>query len=465
MLYFTRASASMRARLIFIPSTLLALGIVVAIVVTLSGATDRIRSEIASGVNLGSILIGYALDDVVVAAKPEEALRQLQDELAHIRHITVRYSSSTGANDDDPVQASRNVEAPQWFVNIFEPERIVKSYPVTIRGQPYGELVMWTKPSDEVAEIWNGLVFLTGLLAAISVGIVTLISLTANQMLRPLNDLVDGLGRLQRGQFSGLGEICVGELRQIGEQFNRLARSLARTEADNHLLIDRMMSIEEAERKELARELHDEFGASLFGIRAAASCIIEDASSPLNAERRQEIISRAEAISALADSIQKQNYRILERIRPVILHQVGLLNATRHLVEDWRSAHRDVECELRLPDEQPTFDEEVSLTSYRIIQECLTNVARHAKARSVRIALEIDRCPNAAAAASTTGARCIHVSIEDDGVGLPSDFRFGFGFLGMSERVRKLGGQLKVSNGPEAGALVEAVIPVAVAAA
>jgi two-component system sensor histidine kinase UhpB len=221
-----------------------------------------------------------------------------------------------------------------------------------------------------------------------------------------------------------------------------------------------MMSIEEAERKELARELHDEFGAFLFGIRAAASCIIEEASSDPNAERMREITSRAEAISALADSIQRQNYRILERIRPVILHQVGLLNATRHLVEDWRSAHRDVRCELRLPSEQPAFDEEVSLTSYRIVQECLTNVARHAKARSVRVALEITDNRDDSAPAWETSPRGIHVLIEDDGVGLPADFRFGFGFLGMSERVRKLGGRLNVSNGASAGALIEAFIPV-----
>ncbi|WOJ91355.1 histidine kinase [Methylocapsa polymorpha] len=465
MLYFMRASASMRARLILIPSCLLALGIVAAIFVTLYDAKDRISSEIASGVNLGSILIGYALDDVVVAAKPEEALQQLQDELAHIRHISVRYKRYGGGPNDYTDPAAPNAAAPKWFRDFFEPERIVKSYPVTIKGEQHGELVMWTKPSDEVAEIWSGLVFLTDLLAAISAGIVTLISLTANQMLRPLNDLVDGLGRLQRGQFSGLGEICVVELRQIGEQFNRLARSLARTEADNHLLIDRLMSIQEAERKELARELHDEFGASLFGIRAAASCIIEDASADLNADRRHEIIGRAEAISALADSIQKQNYRILERIRPVILHQVGLLNATRHLVEEWRAAHRDVDCEVSLPPEQPAFDEEVSLTSYRIVQECLTNVARHARARSVRVALEINANHDDSLAASTASRRSIHVSVEDDGVGLPADFRFGFGFLGMSERVRKLGGQFNVSNGARAGALIEAVIPVADVAA
>ncbi len=128
-------------------------------------------------------------------------------------------------------------------------------------------------------------------------------------------------------------------------------------------------------------------------------------------------------------------------------------------------AHRDVDCELRLPAEQAGFDEETSLTSYRIVQECLTNVARHAKARRVRVALEIDDNHKDQRSASAAGPRALRVSIEDDGVGLPPDFRFGFGFLGMSERVRKLGGQLHVANGASAGALIEAVIPVADAAA
>lgn len=466
MLYFNRASASLRARLIFIPSSLLALGIVTAVVVTLYGAKDRISSEIASGVNLGEILIDYALDDVVASAEPEQAMQRLQDELAQIRHISVRYKRYWVRGDDYAAPSPRNSDAPKWFADFFEPARIVKTYPVVIKDQQHGELVMWTRPSDEIAEIWDGLVFLASLLAAISIGIVTLISLTASQTLKPLNDLVDGLGRLQRGQFSGLGEICVVELRQIGEQFNRLARSLARTEADNHLLIDRLMSIQEAERKELARELHDEFGASLFGIRAAASCIVEDASSAdLVVKRRRDVIGRAETISALADSIQKQNYRILERIRPVLLHQVGLVDATRHLVEEWRAAHRDVNCEIRLPSVAASFGEEVSLTSFRIVQECLTNVARHAKAKTVRVAMELANEAQAGRDEAASSRRSIRLSVEDDGVGLPADFRFGFGFLGMSERVRKLGGHFHVSNGARAGVLIEAFIPMAEAAA
>src|SRR5262249_4815 len=148
-------------------------------------------------------------------------------------------------------------------------------------------------------EIWSGLVFLLELLGVISIAIVTLLYLTARFTLKPLHELADGLDRLEHGQFEALAEIKGAELHRIGEKFNGLPRSLARTQDDNRLLIDRLMSVQDAERKELARELHDEFGASLFGIRAAASCIVEDASQK-PAEARAEIIEQAHVISSLA---------------------------------------------------------------------------------------------------------------------------------------------------------------------
>jgi two-component system sensor histidine kinase UhpB len=309
---------------------------------------------------------------------------------------------------------------------------------------------MSAEPGDEVGEVWDELVFLISLLSAISVGVVSLIWLSTSITLRPLRELVAGLDRLERGQFDGLGEIRVAELRRVGEQFNRLAKSLARTEADNRLLIDRLMSVQESERKELARELHDEFGASLFGIRAAASCIIEAASADGSEQQRfKEITERAGAISSLADAIQKHNYRILERIQPIVLNQMGLYNALRHLADAWCAAHRDFKCELTTPAEQPVLSEDVNLTIYRIVQECLTNVARHSKATNVRIAM------------NTAANQSMSIRVADDGVGLPRDFRFGFGFLGMSERVRKFGGRLKVSNGRKSGTLIEVVIPLA----
>jgi two-component system, NarL family, sensor histidine kinase UhpB len=452
---------SMRMRLALIPSGILLLGIVAAIAVTLFDAKKRIAAEVRSGVELGDLLIGYALDDLAVASDPDDILRHLWTGLSHVRHIKVAYSEQS-AEEAAQAAPGRPSSAPAWFLDLFEPARVEKTFPVSVGGAPRGELVMSSEPADEAAEIWRSLIFLTTLLTAISAAIVALILLTARLTLKPIDQLVEGLDRLGRGQFGAVAEIHIAELSRIGEQFNRLARTLADAKAENHLLIDRLLSVQDAERKELARELHDEFGAALFGIRAAASCITETAATGAAApEARQDIIERARTISELADAIQKQNYRILERIRPVILHQMGLPDALRHLVSSWRAQHREFACDIHIPDaickQRPRFDEEVSLTSYRVVQECLTNVARHSKATRVRVAMDIDFRDDDGGEAGVD-AKCLRLSIEDDGVGLPPGFAFGFGFLGMNERIRKLGGRLKIAD-KGAGTLIEASIP------
>ena len=162
---FMRATASMRTRLIVIPASILVLAIITSVVVTLYHAKSRIRSEGASGINVGTTLITYALDDVATSPDPEAALRRLQTELENVRHISVRYKPRDGIAKIDKTSSSENeADAPKWFLDFFDFSTPIKFYPVTIKGEPHGELIMSTKPSDEVAEIWHDLAFLTGLL-------------------------------------------------------------------------------------------------------------------------------------------------------------------------------------------------------------------------------------------------------------------------------------------------------------
>jgi len=448
---FGAAKGSLRMRFMLIPASILLLGMLAAICATLLAARTRISSETESGVGMASLLVGYALDEIAADRNPDAALQRLRRELAHVRHVRVHYRPDPALLARPPTEVEA---APRWFQALFEPARIAATYPLVIRGVPRGDLVMWTWPADEVAEIWNDLILLAVLLALAAMAIVVLLYSSARLALKPLHDLEDGLDRLEHGRFEELAEIRVLELRRIGERFNRLAASLAGTEAQNHQLVDRLLSVQEAERKELARELHDEYGAALFGIRAAAACILETlGSGSVAAETAREIGDRAQAVSHLADSIQKQNYRILDRIRPVVLHQMGLAEALHHLTETWRATHRDIGCDLVIPAALPELSEEISLACYRIIQECLTNIARHAQAKQAYILVAHDKSHK------DPDTSAIRICTEDDGRGLPENFRFGFGFLGMNERARKFGGHLTVTARAPAGTRVEAFIP------
>jgi two-component system sensor histidine kinase UhpB len=139
---------------------------------------------------------------------------------------------------------------------------------------------------------------------------------------------------------------------------------------------------------------------------------------------------------------------------------MGLAHAVHHLIESWNATNKAVTCELLVGELPSKLGEEESLTIYRIVQEALTNVGRHAKAKTVRIMMDYKSDAPAAGSGEKGGKAAIHLFIEDDGIGLPHDVKFGYGFLGMSERVRKLGGRLKVNNGLDGGALIEAFVPV-----
>lgn len=448
MFHFTQSSASLRMRLILIPPIFLLLGIAVATVTTLIDAPGRIAAETTSGVTIAGHLVRHALEHSKSKADLDATLDTLTNELSHVRHVRVEYRSGPGAPNRKPITPRPASKAPSWFVNWLAPPRTSEIFRAVNAAPGGGELVLTAEPADEVDEIWDELAFLIGLLSAISIGVVALIWISTDLTLRPLRDLVEGLNRLEKGQFDGLGEIRVAELQRVGQQFNQLAKALSRAEADYRLLIARLMSLQESERKKLARELHDEFGASLFGIRAAASCIIEAATADRAEHKRlAEIVERAGAISSLADTIQKHNYRILERINPIALHQMGLCGALRHLVDAWLADHPGLSCELEAPTGLQVLDEEVSLTIYRIVQECLTNIARHSQATHASIVL------------TAAADQSISVRIADDGLGLSEKFRFGFGLAGMNERVRNTGGRMKVANGSAKGALIEVFIP------
>jgi two-component system sensor histidine kinase UhpB len=433
---------------------LLVLGLIVTVAFAFWGAQARVQAEVGSSLRLGRILVGAELLDVAQSSDPQRAFAELGAKLPRIRHIRFAVVSADNQPFPSPPDSARADEGrpPRWFTSLFDPALVVESIPAQAAGSPLGRVEITSHPQDEIGEIWGELTYQTALLLTVAVIIAGLSFLTVTVALRPLSALARGFDRLERGDFTArLGPIRVSELSRIGVQFESLARSLARVTADNHMLIDRLISLQEAERKEIAHGLHDEFGPSLFGIRAAVACIeTACAADPVDLS---EIRDSTAMIADLTDRIQRINYRMLDRLRPLVLDQMGLEEALRQLIDDWRDRYPSLDWSLDMRCDAGITDERARLTLYRVVQECLTNIARHAGATAATVAL--DR-----ASVDPGGRDCLHVTVADDDGGFPPDLHFGFGLLGITERVRALGGRLQISNAGAGGASVQVRMPI-----
>ena len=191
------------------------------------------------------------------------------------------------------------------------------------------------------------------------------------------------------------------------------------------------MTLQEEERADLARDLHDEVGPFLFAVNVDATTI------PRLAEtgRHAEIQERVRSIRNSVGHIQKHVKAILGRLRPVGLVEFGLRQAMESLASFWRSRHADIAITVDVAVDGDSFGEVLDETIYQIVQESLSNAVRHGRPTEIAVVIAEDR----------SGDIC--VTISDNGVGLEKPSRnSGFGLIGMAERVAAVHGTVSVAN-------------------
>lgn len=217
----------------------------------------------------------------------------------------------------------------------------------------------------------------------------------------------------------------------------------------NRLLTRQMFSLQEAERRHLARELHDELGQWLTAIQAEAEAICSSSGS----EREPGICANARAIGKSATEIQGVIRRILRRLRPSLLDALGLTESLQELAIQWRQHHPKIVYDLELDGNLDNLPESLNITLYRIVQEALTNVANHAKASHIKVWLR-----RIAGEAATP--EHLLLTVQDDGIGMDPSLPFkGLGMLGMRERVIASGGEFMSSSAPGQGVCIEIRLP------
>lgn len=340
---------------------------------------------------------------------------------------------------------------PGWFGalygHLFHPDLEVRKA-VNFNAMQYGTILVSLNVQMETARAWSNLRAVIDILIVTIATLCLLMFFTLNLLLRPAQQIVNGLEKMRQGKLDWrLPAFDIPEWKRTSEAINALAEKQQLTLAENRHLALKLMNVQEEEHRYLSRELHDEFGQCLAGINAVTTSIAQSAR-----QHCPQLIDEVNSISRISAHMMTTLRNLLTRLRPVNVDELGLKQSLKQLVRSWnqRSGNR-THYELCMEGELENLPEPLPANIYRIVQECLTNIAKHARANTASINLQ------------RPSHACLALCIVDDGIASKLDsFRNsgGMGLLGIDERVDALGGTLTFETQANGGLVVNISLPV-----
>jgi two-component system sensor histidine kinase UhpB len=268
------------------------------------------------------------------------------------------------------------------------------------------------------------------------------VNLVFNKSLKSIAVIVDALRLIETGQYrQQLPMFATQEFDDIAKAINHMTVELEKTRQENRALTQHSLAIQEEERQRLSQELHDEFGQSLTAIKVMAVTA---------AHQKADTAKITTSITEICDHLMTVVRSMMQQLHPLVLTELGLKATLEEMVNHWSERNADLELTIRCSDAVDHLDKNLAIQVFRVIQECLTNVVRHARAHRVNIDLDKLDGPQA----------CLQLTVQDDGQGCDlQTVNRGFGLLGMKERIKSLDGELQVLSRPGAGMTVNARIP------
>ena len=380
----------------------------------------------------------------------------LEDYLSNIIHYKELSYIVVVDRDNNPVialgtetpSARHKIDVHPAEVNdgVFDITQIIR-----VADQPMGRVLMGFSLSlmdDAISKSRNRgiMIALIEIILTIIVTIVIGLGLT-----RRLSVLSIAAGEVEAGNYSvsvpteindEVGKTAAAFNSMVAKVSKRTQQLLQEEEktrqllSENRLLIQKSLEVQEEERKHLARELHDELGQSLTAIQADAKSIKD--LSPKNDER---VITSADAILNVSAHIYDVVHSMMRLLRPSVLDSLGLEEALKEEISNWNKRNLKTRCVHSFKGDLSNLGEHTNITIYRIIQECLTNVAKHASARNVSVELKNSKDD-------------LQLTINDDGVGMDANSPergMGLGLIGMRERIQALNGLFGYETSPGDG--------------
>ena len=271
-----------------------------------------------------------------------------------------------------------------------------------------------------------------------------MLALLANiMMLRrrfsPLEELIDRLERIDPAQAVSFDEPAAGTMEEVDRLSATFKKLLERIESERRRSGRLVLRAQEEERKRVARDLHDEVNQALTAILLRLQALMQDAPSP-------EVERELSQLKRLVNQAMEELLQLARQLRPTALDDHGLLPALEGQIRRFGEQH-GIEAVLRTQAEPDALGDDQQLVVYRVAQEALANVARHADATRVEVDLSgrdggIDLC------------------VRDDGRGFDSTLPpSGLGLNGMAERARLVGGELSVYSAAGRGTTITLHVP------
>nr|WP_269154786.1 histidine kinase [Pseudomonas bijieensis] len=287
-------------------------------------------------------------------------------------------------------------------------------------------------PRDEIDEIIDSLVQLLGVCALALLLSLLVIRWAVRRGMRLLDELLQALRQVSAGNLQvRLGTEGLPEAQQLARYFNRMTAALAEAQADNARLTQALLAVQEQERTRLAQTLHDDLGQYVAGIRAHA-CLLR-----LVTNQPQALEQTVSQLEDHCEHLQHGFRALVHDLYPVVLQHLSLSDAIGVLAGQWQKT-QGIACRVSIDEALPPLSGADKTHLYRLLQEALTNVARHAGASEVRIRLQ-------------HRAGRLRLLVRDNGRGATQPARAGVGLHSMSERARSLGGELRIISQPGAG--------------
>ena len=423
---------SLKNRLTLYINSLLVIAMIVGIAGIMLAAKKNVRDEILSTQSLAVFAIENG-----IKKNPDFYLFQEEGEsfglanLNQLRHLRIQFFDtqdnlidSSQPNLDKQNRAPKFIEMIMTSLLTTMPPKII---PIDSRGKSLGYILIKPDPAYEINEIWqqvkSGLIVI--LIFFIFINLV--IYFVFFHTLQPINELLDGFKKLENENYKvRINKTNISELNNIGQKFNNTVRKIKETNMRVHKLSQDLINIQEQEKKELARNLHDELGQSLTAIQAEAASI-------KNSKKAKSQLIAVENIISLSKSMMSSTRELIKKLSLGILDEVGIKIALDDLVTNWLKRNPNIKMKYEF--DQVTLEKlpkDNHQHLYRIVQEALTNISKHATPLKVSIVIK-----------SLLSGK-VKIEIINDGVKKKNKESIGMGLSGIRERVAQMHGQIKI---------------------